>query len=48
METFFAAIYHLMFFKPYTTYPRWFEIGCGIYAWLNVSVIIYAVYNLTK
>ena len=35
------AIYHLFTFKPYTIYDRWFEISCGILAWLSLGLIIF-------
>lgn len=43
MKKIFEATYHLMFFKAYTTMPRWMEIGYGIIACGNVAIIILAL-----
>jgi hypothetical protein len=42
MKKIFKAVYALFLFKPYTTLPRFFEIGYGVIAWLCVGLIIYA------
>jgi len=43
MKKILEATYHLMFFKTYTTMPRWMEIGYGIIAWVNVAIITLAL-----
>lgn len=40
---FLIALIALLLFIPYTKYHRWFEIGCGIIAWLNILIIMYAI-----
>lgn len=44
MKTLLSAIYALLFFQPYTTYPRWIEIFLGIYAWTHAMVFLYCQY----
>lgn len=44
MKSFYKATYHLMFFKTYTTMPRWMEIGYGVLFWLGVMIVIYAIF----
>lgn len=34
------ALQHLLLFKPYTIYGRWFEVGCGVIAWLNIFILL--------
>ncbi len=41
MKTILEATYHLMFFKTYTIYPRWYEILLGIQAWFSLGVIVF-------
>lgn len=37
------AIYHLLTFKHYTVFDRWFEISLGIMAWIYIGIILYSV-----
>ena len=35
------VLYHILFFKTYTYYSRWFEIACGILMWLYLIEMVY-------
>jgi len=48
MKEFFKAFYHLIFFKPYTIYPRTFEIGLGILTWFNIGIIILGIKGIIE
>lgn len=41
-----GAVFHLLTFKTYTFYPRWYEIIYGIIAWVCILEIVYI--NLIK
>jgi hypothetical protein len=43
MKKILEAVYHLFLFKPYTIYPRTFEIALGVLAWLNLFVVIIGI-----
>ncbi len=40
MKEILKATYSLFFFKPYTIYDRFYEVGYGILAWLSLVLII--------
>ena len=42
----FMAVKALLFFIPYTIFPRWFEIILGILGWYSVSLILYPLIRL--
>jgi len=37
------AIYALFFFKKHTYFERWFEITCGIAAWIWLFLVVYLI-----
>jgi hypothetical protein len=43
IKIFGEAAWCLFTFRPYTIYPRFFEICCGVVAWIAVILIIYAI-----
>lgn len=45
MKEFFEALYALFAFRRYTSFDRWFEIGCGVLAWLNVVIVIWGIWK---
>jgi hypothetical protein len=44
MKKFKEAAIALLTFKPYTKYDRRIEIALGLYAWLQVCVVIITTY----
>jgi hypothetical protein len=40
MKKIIEATYHLLFFKTYTHFSRWFEISSGILVWLNIALLV--------
>ena len=39
------ALFDLFFFQSVTEMPRWMEIGYGFLAWVNLSIIGYAIFH---
>lgn len=47
MKKLLSALYALYFFRPYTYHERWFEIGCGVIAWIQTAIIVFALVSCT-
>ena len=43
IDLFLEMLFNMLTFKKCTTFQRWFEISCGVLAWLQIGIIFWGI-----